>query len=184
MSEQAMWGLLAQKTRGLVGMERITEKLNPGVPDVVYQFPSTSELILGSYVRQPGPSGWVELKYVGGDKAQRALREGVVKIPWKNADQPYWLQRWARWGGRSGVLLQISEVGWYYWRPWQSIKWLDAIKGYVQLVPPPPQTPRLITSIPRGSAALASTSRACWSNCGASCTHALRLLSPLTSQGS
>lgn len=134
VSEQAMWDLLKRKTKGLVEMERITEKLNPGVPDVVYQYPQVFEpgTFDGAGWR-PGPSGWVELKYLGGDKAANAVRDQVCRIPWKNADQPFWLQRWKRWGGRSGVLLYVKDAGWYYWRPWVKIAWLEFIKAPVRL---------------------------------------------------
>lgn len=128
MSEQAMWGLLRDKSKGLVAMERITEKLNAGVPDVVYQFPAGYGLYeLDETVLSPGPSGWVELKYLASAKGES------VRIPWKNADQPFWLQRWVRWGGRAGVLLYVKDTGWFYWRPWQDIKWLDFIKAPVSL---------------------------------------------------
>jgi hypothetical protein len=140
MSEQAMWTLLAEKLKAAgVGAERITEKLNAGVPDVVYQFPreydgmpyreSDGGLSIGS---GPGPTGWVELKFLSAEK----VRDGLVRIPWKNADQPFWLQRWVRWGGRAGVLLYVKDTGWYYWRPWVTIDWLDWIKGSVGLAHP------------------------------------------------
>lgn len=113
MSEQATWLLLKSKFEGpigkevLGGSERITERLNDGVPDVVYQFLS-------------GETGWLELKFL----ATKGRTWPLVKIPWKSPAQPFWLQRWVRWGGRAGVLLYVADVGWYYWRPSKDIRWV------------------------------------------------------------
>lgn len=144
MSEQAMWGLLREKTKLLCGMERITEKLNPGVPDVVYQFPTfyggEPKVECGEVVSVPGfpgPSGWLELKYLPAER----VKGHSVRIPWKSADQPFWLQRWARWGGRAGVLLYVKDTGWYYWRAPAAIKWVEWIKGPVVLGHQEPPVP-------------------------------------------
>ena len=114
MSESAMWDHLKEKIVGRVNAERITERLNDGVPDVVYQFAS-------------GEAGWCELKYVAG------VGKDVLRIPWKSTAQPFWLQRWRRWGGRSGVLLRIERRGWFYWRPTDDIRWVEWAQNPVGL---------------------------------------------------
>lgn len=114
-----MWENVRDRVKAQSGgplLERITEKLNRGVPDVTYQFGG-------------GEAGWVELKWL----AKPGKAWPLVAIPWKSTDQPLWLWRWARAGGRAGVLLKIADVGWFYWRPDREVGWMTRIQGQVDV---------------------------------------------------
>lgn len=109
-SESVMWQHLAQHAGPLLTMERIDAKRQEGVPDVSWCHGVSDT------------AGWLELKVV-----QVEFVPDRVRIPWKSPAQPLWLYRWARRGGRAGILLRDSTDSWYFWRAFGSASWHKAM---------------------------------------------------------
>lgn len=102
MSEKQMWEYLRPKLAPLLKVERITERLNEGVSDVVY-------------ARSKTEMGWVELKVTSKPRG---------RIPWKSPAQPLFLTSWAARGVRAGVLVRVEEDNsFWYWRADGTIEW-------------------------------------------------------------
>jgi hypothetical protein len=115
-SEKVMWEHMRDRVGELMLMERITEKLNEGVPDVSWCHGETDT------------AGWLELKVL--DKpAKTLMTEKRWVIPFKSPAQPLWLYRWAKNGGRAGVLLRTSDDMWIFWRAEGTVEWLKMIQS-------------------------------------------------------
>jgi hypothetical protein len=115
MSEKQMWGYL--QPRLPLHCERLTDRIQEGLPDVLY-------------VRDDGATGLVELKYLP------ALPQNLSATPvltygshGLQTAQAFWLNRWARRGGRAGVLLRVGTHDWFYWRAEPSPNWIPFIRS-------------------------------------------------------
>jgi len=111
-----MWTYLrtAFRTEGVLA-ERLTERLNPGVPDVLWTF--------------EGRTGLLELKWLPAFPTDRTvtplLTYGAHGL---QPDQAFWLGRWARRGGRAHVLLRIGTDDWWLWTALPTVVWTGAIR--------------------------------------------------------
>ncbi len=114
MSEKAMWAYLQPKLKGLIHTERLTDRLIEGLPDVVWT--------------RPGRTGFLELKYL--DRLPKDPRVTPVLTYGPHGLQPaqaFWLNRWARHGGRAHILLRVESSGWYAWRALPHPEWVREI---------------------------------------------------------
>lgn len=117
MSETNMWDYLQPKLKAEnLHCERITDRAQEGVPDVVY-------------VNGLGTTGWLELKYLAAYPKDLAvtplLTYGSHGL---QTAQAFWLGRWARRGGRAGILLRVGSTDWWYWRSEGAPEWTSNIQ--------------------------------------------------------
>lgn len=115
MSEAAMWGYIRRKVEwpvppfsAQIHMERLTEKLKGGVPDV-------------RWVTNTRVQGMLELKYLPPHTG------GGWRIRFRPNQLP-WLRRDREWGGRSAVLLRFGEQ-WLLYYSEASLDWVRKMKG-------------------------------------------------------
>lgn len=96
-SEKALWQTFRRRMGSSYGLfKRIENMVDPGMPDVVF--------VIG------GVTGFMELKEIDKFPARTTTK---IDIGFTTA-QPEWHREWARYGGRSVVLLQVSSPKVYY----------------------------------------------------------------------
>ena len=114
MRESRVWAYLDGHLPVDVQVERIEVKLPVGLADCFW------------HAVVPGVSGWLELKYCeAGDREFRAGR-----IPKLRPEQPLWLNRKARAGIPSGILLRVGEdAGWMLWIASGRPEWANGVRS-------------------------------------------------------
>lgn len=103
-----MWHKMVEVLSGSLHMERITDRMSGGIPDIIWKDR-----------RLPGRAGWIELKDVGAPPTKARGKQIGLR-----PDQSLWMQQWARDGGLAGVLVKCGRDDWRWMWAQTDKQWL------------------------------------------------------------
>jgi hypothetical protein len=124
-----MWEYLQPKLKPFLHVERLTDRFNDGIPDTLWTLKPVDQQGNHKFHTDGQPlTGLLELKWL------KALPKDLSTTPvltygghGLQPAQAFWLNRWARNGGRCGILLRVGTEDWYYWRADGRPEWLKFI---------------------------------------------------------